>query len=220
MRTLCVDEAGWDVALLGTFGSLTCSIAKVVEWARALAEEGIGFALHSEHTPMHQSLLAFAMHLHIIHVASAFLMLGVVLVAQRVMYPGFAYKDPARFADAMRHHQRSIGPIVAPSMLAEGASAVLLLALAASAPQATPAPLLLAIANIALLASCWVLTFATIVPMHMRLTTDAMESLARSTLVARLVRTHWWRTLAWSLHAILASIMLALALRLDTGLAP
>jgi hypothetical protein len=140
-------------------------------------------------------------------------MLGVVLVAQAVMYPGFAFKDPSRFREAMQHHQRSIGFIVAPGMLIEGASASLLLVLALSMPQAATIAAPLAIANALLLASCWALTFAIIVPMHMCLTTNDQPPPERAVLITRLVRIHWFRTAAWSMHALLACMMALLALR-------
>jgi uncharacterized membrane protein len=151
--------------------------------------------------------------LHIVHTASSALMLGVVLVAQAVMYPGFAFKDSTRFREAMQHHQRSIGFIVAPGMLIEGASASLLLVLALSMPQAATIAAPLALANAVLLASCWVLTFAIIVPMHMRLTTNEQAPAERAALITRLVRIHWFRTAAWSVHALLACVMAPLALR-------
>ncbi len=154
--------------------------------------------------------------LHIVHTASSALMLGVVLVAQAVMYPGFAFKDPTRFREAMQHHQRSIGFIVAPGMLIEGATASLLLVLALSMPQASAIAAPLAIANALLLASCWVLTFAIIVPMHMRLTTNEQAPAERAALITRLVRIHWFRTAAWSVHALLACVMALLALRSAT----
>jgi hypothetical protein len=151
------------------------------------------------------SLWAFVLPLHVAHLAFSWLMLGVVLTAQRVMYPGFALKDPERFAAAMQHHQTSIGFIVAPSMLLEGAAACTLLVIAFISKGGYGLSIPIAACNVACLAACWVYTFAHIVPLHMKLTRS--DASVRAELIQTLVSHHWLRTIVWSSHAMLAAWM-------------
>jgi hypothetical protein len=156
--------------------------------------------------------------LHIAHVLSSGFMFGIVASAQCVMYPGFAFKDTARFQEAMQHHQRSITPLVAPGMLVEGVSAGLLLIMClresrlgdATMSGSHQGSVSLAVTNALLLMACWLLTFLHIVPMHMQLTTGTPGP-TRDQLVTRLVRHHWLRFSLWALHVACACIMLAQA---------
>lgn len=144
--------------------------------------------------------------LHTVHVASSAFMAGIVLLAQCVVYPSFALKDPARYQQAMQHHQRSIGFIVAPAMLIEGACATILLLAGFAATSLPSSVITLAAINLVLLFSCWLLTFLAIVPLHMRLTDSTAAD--RDALLRTMLRRHWFRTAAWSAHAILACVML------------
>jgi uncharacterized membrane protein len=144
--------------------------------------------------------------LHIVHVAASAFMAAIVLLAQFVIYPSFAFKDPARYQAAMQHHQRSIGFIVAPAMLIEGACATLLLVSGFAATSFTSSIVTFAAINLALLITCWLLTFLAIVPLHMRLTSSTAAD--REALLRTMLRRHWLRTAAWSAHAILACVML------------
>jgi hypothetical protein len=90
-------------------------------------------------------------------------------------------------------HVARITPVVAPAMLLEASSAAALVfaepALIASPPFVVAS---------ALLGVIWASTFAVQVPLHTRLS-ERFDAAAH----ARLVRTNWLRTLAWTMRGLL-----------------
>lgn len=122
-------------------------------------------------------------------------MTGLVWFVQLVHYPLMGDVGPAGFARYEQCHRRRTTWIVAPAMLLEAALAVWLLA----RPPAGP-PFWSVSAGAALLAGIWLSTFAVQVPLHARLSAGFDAAAHR-----RLVLTNWWRTLAWSLRALLAA---------------
>ena len=127
------------------------------------------------------------------HVATVWFMTGAIWIVQRVHYPLFAWIGPPQFADLHAQHSRRITPVVAPAMLLELGSAVLLL---------WQRPAWDTAAAVALSLLCFALTGWVAVPLH--------QALGRGfdrTLVARLVATNRWRTAAWSLHALLTVVL-------------
>jgi hypothetical protein len=136
---------------------------------------------------------------------ATFFMTGLIWFVQVVHYPLFAAVGAAEFPGYSRAHQFRTTLVVAPVMLVEALSTLLL---ALEAPAGTPPAL--AWIGVALLALIWISTAALQVPAHARLSTGFDGSAAR-----RLVASNWIRTVAWSARALVAIAMLALTTRHD-----
>ena len=122
-----------------------------------------------------------------IHAAATWALLGLIWTVQVVHYPLFAQVGADAFRDYHARHMLRITFLVAPLMLVEVATAVLLLIRCAREPWllASLAPLLL----------IWASTWRMQVPLH--------ESLSNGFDVAvhrKLVASNWWRTGAWSVR--------------------
>ncbi len=120
-------------------------------------------------------------------------MLGIIWYVQIVHYPLFARVPVAVFAAFEAEHQRRTTRIVAPLMLAEGASAVGLWMLASTAWQQAGASV-----GLVLLAVAWASTFLWQVPLHTQLAQGFDPAIHR-----RLVQSNWLRTTVWSLRGAL-----------------
>lgn len=131
----------------------------------------------------------------LVHAAATLFMTGVIWFVQLVHYPLFAGVDAASFCAYEREHQRRTTWVVAPAMLVELATAAAIVALR---PTWT-----LAWLGVALVALLWALTAFVQVPCHQRL-----ESAFAASAHARLVRTNWLRTIAWSARGVIALLML------------
>jgi len=120
-------------------------------------------------------------------------MAGLVWFVQVVHYPLFAGVGPTGWAAYHAAHTRRTTWVVAPLMLAEHAAALALLA-------APPPGVSRAMAGVGygLLLVAWVSTFAVQVPLHNRLGGDGLADAAEG--MARLTRTNWIRTVAWTLR--------------------
>lgn len=132
-------------------------------------------------------------------------MTGVIWVIQLVHYPEFGAIergdddiDWIRFGE---RHRTAISIVVGPFMLAEGVTG---LWLAASPPDGLSR--VLPIAGLAAMAVAYGVTALVSVPLHTRLTAQFDADAHR-----RLVRTNWFRTIAWTAHAAIAAVMLVVA---------
>lgn len=138
----------------------------------------------------------------VVHAAATWFMTGVIWIVQVVHYPLFSYADrttyPA-FADA---HGRLITLIVGPAMLAELATALLLLA---ERPPALSSRT--ALVGLGLIAVIWASTALLQVPMHGQLS-QGYEARAHGWLVT----TNWIRTLAWTARGVLVGWVVLRAL--------
>lgn len=132
--------------------------------------------------------------LAIVHAASTWFMVGLIWFVQVVHYPLMAQVGEQRWSFHQAQHMRLTTFIVAPMMLIEVATAMLLLFDADIH--------LLAAIGAALLLVVWVSTFAIQVPAHARLRSSFDPRSHR-----RLVATNWIRTVAWSLRGIVAALM-------------
>ena len=133
--------------------------------------------------------------------AAAWLMCGVIWLVQLVHYPLFARYARDEFRAAMAEHQAFTGRVLAPPMLIELVTSLLLLVIR---PDAVP---LWAACVGAALAGVW--GFSTVlvqIPLHNRLAAGGFDA----TLHRRLVRSNWIRTAAWSLRAALCGWMVSL----------
>ena len=125
--------------------------------------------------------------------ASTFFLTGVIWVVQLVQYPFFAYVDPQTLTKYHDDYRFWITPVVAPPMIVELLTSILLVFY----PPANIDRKLIWLA-LGLTVLIWASTFFVQVPLH--------EKLARgfdAETHAALVRTNWIRTLLWSARSLL-----------------
>lgn len=130
------------------------------------------------------------------NVAASLYLTGLIWVVQIVQYPFFSFVDPKKFAAYHAAYTFWITPVVAPAMLVELATAVLLIFYRPE--NISPKLVWLALA---LTAITWASTFFLQVPLHEKLARGGggFDQAAHSALV----NTNWIRTVAWSLRAAL-----------------
>lgn len=139
--------------------------------------------------------------LAITHAAATLSMAGLLWFVQVVHYPLFASVGRDAFPAYESAHQARTTLVVAPLMLAEAATAGLMLAWR---PRGVPAWALYA--SVASVAAVWGLTFLLAVPLHQRLAAG-FEPKAHAALVA----ANWPRTILWTARAALALFILVAA---------
>lgn len=127
------------------------------------------------------------------NLASTLFMTGVIWFVQVVHYPLFASTDGAEFRAYEQRHTALTTWVVAPPMLIESASAVLLFWFRPTGATTWQLSL-----GLALTAAIWLSTAIVQVPCH-----EALSRGFDSVLHQRLVRTNWVRTAAWSLRGLL-----------------
>lgn len=130
--------------------------------------------------------------------AAAMYMAGVIWMCQIAHYPLFREVGDAMPAYQRRNRVRTTY-VVGPAMLVELVCAAVLVV---ARPDAIPA--WTAWLGLALVLVCWAVTVLLSVPAHERL-----QARYDADALARLVRTNWIRTAAWSGHGALALWMLA-----------
>lgn len=126
--------------------------------------------------------------LFLLHLGSTLALAGVLWVVQVAVYPLFDALAPADFPAYHHRYTRRITLVVAPLMVTEGLTALLLWLGGMRGP--------LAVAAAALLLLIWLSTFVLQVPLHARLGRSYDAAAHR-----RLVATNWIRTLAWTARA-------------------
>lgn len=132
----------------------------------------------------------FIMSVWSLHVAATLAMAGALWVVQIAIYPLFSAIGRDDFPGYHRRYTRRMGCVVAPLMLLEAGTALLLWWAGAGSPG-------LAL-SLGLLAVAWVSTLAVQVPLHRRLATGYDTGLHQ-----RLVLSNWIRTLGWTARAAL-----------------
>ena len=130
----------------------------------------------------------------LVHAGATCFMAGLIWFVQIVHYPLFARVSTAHFAGYARAHQARTTGVVAPVMLVEAATAVVIVL----SPPPGDAPAIAWIA-LALLAIAWLSTALVQIPSHRRLETGFAAPAHR-----RLVASNWIRTVAWSARAAIA----------------
>lgn len=128
-------------------------------------------------------------------------MLGVIWTMQLVHYPLMAMVPADAFVAYEQAHTRRISWVVGPLMAIEGGAALVVLA---RTPDGVPV-LLPWLGGLAVAVALGTTAFVS-ARLHGRLSA-ALDV----TLVGRLVRTNWIRTVAWTTHGIVAVVMLAVA---------
>lgn len=131
--------------------------------------------------------------LFIINTCSSFFMMGLIWFVQIVQYPLFRNFDGAEnFQQVHIGHVFRTGLVVIPVMLLEMGSSVVL--------SISNSPVLgLNRIGLGLVSANWLFTFFIQAPIHGKL----QHSYDR-TLVEKLIRTNWIRTILWSLKALLS----------------
>ena len=132
-----------------------------------------------------------------LQLVSTFGMVGVIWFVQVVHYPLFGKVGNSGFREYEREHQRRTTFVVAPLMLTEALTAAALLWIR---PDGIPP--YLAVAGLGLGALLWASTFLWQVPAHERLA-KSFDSATH----LRLVRSNWFRTVAWSTRGVLVCWM-------------
>ena len=139
-----------------------------------------------------------------VHALATLFMVGLIWFVQVVHYPMMADVGADTYAQYQHVHMQRTTWVVGPPMLAEAATAALLVF---RRPPEVPAAW--AWAGLALLALVWASTAFLQVPAHERLTAGFDPSVHES-----LVRTNWIRTVAWSLRGLLAVALVTSSARL------
>lgn len=137
----------------------------------------------------------------LLNAACTFALVGLIWVVQLVHYPAFDSVDRGRFIAFEKMHRRRITFIVAPLMLGEGLSSILLLAWR---PQGIP--FAAAVLGVVLAAAMWISTVLVQAPCHARLAAGYDREIVR-----RLIVTNMFRTAGWSLRGILLLWMMRAA---------
>jgi len=113
---------------------------------------------------------------------------GLIWLVQVVHYPAFEFVKENKFASFHAFHSRSIAYIVAPVMLAELTTALILAWLMGN---------LFFTVNLLTVVALWLLTGLVSVPIHKKLAREFDSASVRA-----LVSTNWPRTLLWSLRSV------------------
>ena len=124
---------------------------------------------------------------------STFAMFGLIWLVQLVLYPAFANIDADQFRKFHFLHTQRITFIVGPLMCVELAASLGVFLMRPGVYWGTGLALTLAI---------WLHTLFVSVPVHNRLAISENND-ARSEEIDRLVRTNWFRTIAWTFRAAL-----------------
>jgi hypothetical protein len=143
--------------------------------------------------------LSLEASLFLLHLAATGMMVGIIWFVQLVHYPLFARAGSDGFGWYASAHARWTRWAVAPPMLVEALTGLLLLRWL---PPALP--MLAAWAGLALIVLLWASTFMIQVPYHERLTRGWEPTTHRL-----LVLSNWFRTLLWSARGLLMLWLLA-----------
>ena len=129
----------------------------------------------------------------VLHVATTLLMVGLIWLVQIVHYPLFARIGDSGFYDYHKRHTHRITIIVAPLMLLELATGLLLWFRMPLQP--------VWLFNTMAMAVIWGSTAFWQVPLHKQL--PLADGAARLALIRQLVASNWLRTVFWSLRGLL-----------------
>jgi hypothetical protein len=134
------------------------------------------------------------------HAVATLVLVGIIWTIQVVHYPLFAAVGADGFAAYEAAHSTRITALIAVPWAVQGATT---LALLLSPPAGVPRWLVLLAAMLAAVPVLVTMTMS--VPAH-----QALAAGFDATAHARLVGTNWLRTLAWSAHGVVATVLLVL----------
>lgn len=129
----------------------------------------------------------------ILQIASTLIMTGVIWIIQLVQYPYFSHVNAENFPKYHAAHTFWITPVVAPTMIVELITSILIIFYP---PKNIDAKLLYL--SLILTLIVWASTFFIQIPYHNKLANGFDADAHRL-----LVNTNWIRTIAWSIRAIL-----------------
>ncbi len=141
------------------------------------------------------------MPLLVVHLAAVWFCVGLVWVVQVLVYPGFRGIDPARWGEQHDRHTRLMARTVSAPWAVQGVTCAVLLVWR---PDGVPF-WLAALAGVCGAATVAV-TVGISVPCHQRLSAGYDDAV-----LDRLVRTNWYRTVAWTAGGVVAGAMVLLA---------
>jgi hypothetical protein len=132
--------------------------------------------------------------------AATFYMVGVIWLIQTVHYPLMAAVGAPQFVAYAQQHVARIGPVVAPAMLVEAATAVASLYLLYPLWPAMRPWLWV---GLVVLLGIWASTALLQVPCH-----TVLQQRYEPAVLHKLVATNWLRTLGWSLRGLVMLYLL------------
>ena len=130
----------------------------------------------------------------ILHLIATSVMVGVIWVIQLVHYPSFHFVELKQYTTFQRFHMARISYVVIPAMLTELFTLILFVI---SMDQIDT----LVVASAILLIFIWLMTAVFFSGVHQKLTLGYDQ-----TVVDKLVKLNWGRTILWTLRLILISI--------------
>ena len=130
----------------------------------------------------------------ILHLISTSIMVGIIWVIQLVHYPSFHFVELKQYTTFQRFHMSRISYVVIPAMLTELFTLILIVI---SMDQIDT----LIVASAILLIFIWLMTAVFFSGVHQKLTLGYDQ-----TVVDKLVKLNWGRTLLWTLRLLLISI--------------
>ena len=130
----------------------------------------------------------------ILHLTATSVMVGVIWVIQLVHYPSFHFVELKQYNTFQRFHMSRISYVVIPAMLTELFTLFLIVI---SMDQIDT----LVLASAILLIFIWLMTALFFSGVHQKLTLGYDQ-----TVVDKLVKLNWGRTLLWTLRLLLVSI--------------
>ena len=130
----------------------------------------------------------------ILHLIATSVMVGVIWVIQLVHYPSFHFIELKQYTTFQRFHMSRISYVVIPAMVTELFTLVLILISVDHIDT-------LVAASAILLIFIWLMTALFFSGVHQKLTLGYDQ-----TIVDKLVKLNWGRTLLWTLRLLLISI--------------
>ena len=130
----------------------------------------------------------------ILHLIATSVMVGVIWVIQLVHYPTFHFVELKQYTTFQRFHMARISYVVIPAMLTELFTLILIVI------SMDKIDTLIAVSAI-LLIFIWLMTAVFFSGVHQKLTLGYDQ-----TVVDKLVKLNWGRTLLWTLRLLLISI--------------
>ena len=130
----------------------------------------------------------------ILHLIATSVMVGVIWIIQLVHYPSFHFIELKQYTTFQRFHMSRISYVVIPAMLTELFTLILIII---SMDQIDT----LVLASAILLIFIWLITAVFFSGVHQKLTLGYDQ-----TVVDKLVKLNWGRTLLWTLRLLLVSI--------------
>ena len=129
----------------------------------------------------------------ILHLIATSVMVGVIWIIQLVHYPSFHFIELKQYTTFQRFHMSRISYVVIPAMLTELFTLILIII---SMDQIDT----LVLASAILLIFIWLITAVFFSGVHQKLTLGYDQ-----TVVDKLVKLNWGRTLLWTLRLFLIS---------------